>query len=357
MAGKLLPKSHDDFRSQAYWDTFFKLRQKSGGTFEWYGEWKDIAPVVSGWLTPASRVLVIGCGNSNLSADLYDWGVRNIVNVDFSGLVIAEMKAKNAARGEMQWVECDVKALPFDAASFDAVLDKGMLDAMAAEDTEPVLRDVAAMFAESARVLKPSGKYVCVTLGQSFVLREMLAFPRGSAAPVPSSDAPWSVDLHMLSGMASTLCPAVLVATKPSSSVASSCAANILRLPDALGVLQIATVDTMNEAVREAQWLHSVRRKAAVVTPGNTFNIDLWSSDPAAAGATTPRFSITALDASRKQSCGVLLVPQGREHEWSFSNPEGMTHVIEGASLGRLYFVYLNRGHTFPSQEGIKVFL
>ena len=44
------------------------------------------------------RMLIIGCGNSEISADLFDNGYTHITNIDFSPLVIEEMIAKNRYR-------------------------------------------------------------------------------------------------------------------------------------------------------------------------------------------------------------------------------------------------------------------
>lgn len=44
------------------------------------------------------RMLIIGCGNSEISADLFDNGYTQITNIDFSPLVIEEMIAKNRYR-------------------------------------------------------------------------------------------------------------------------------------------------------------------------------------------------------------------------------------------------------------------
>ncbi len=60
------------------------------------------------------------------------------------------------------------------------------------------------------------------------------------------------------------------------------------------------------------------------------------------------------MDVSNKQSCGVLLVPQGREHEWMFSSDDGRKSVAEGTDFGRLFFVTLNRGHLFGSQAEVQ---
>jgi hypothetical protein len=44
------------------------------------------------------RMLIIGCGNSEISADLFDNKYTNITNLDFSPLVIEEMIEKNRHR-------------------------------------------------------------------------------------------------------------------------------------------------------------------------------------------------------------------------------------------------------------------
>ena len=53
--------------------------------FEWYSSWPQLRPLLREALgaTDAS-LLVVGCGNSELSAQLYDDGFENVTNVDFS---------------------------------------------------------------------------------------------------------------------------------------------------------------------------------------------------------------------------------------------------------------------------------
>ena len=40
---------------------------------------------------------MVGCGNSQLSADMYDVGYKNITNIDTSEVVIRQMISKNLA--------------------------------------------------------------------------------------------------------------------------------------------------------------------------------------------------------------------------------------------------------------------
>ena len=78
----LLPKTHSEFASKSYWDTFFSKKTDS---FEWYGTYHDLCGLLHKYSKAASKVLVAGCGNSTLSEDLYDVGYRDIHSVDISG--------------------------------------------------------------------------------------------------------------------------------------------------------------------------------------------------------------------------------------------------------------------------------
>lgn len=61
------------------------------------------------YIRPTDRILVAGCGNSELSADFYDVGYHNIVNVDISSTVVRQMSAKHAdARPDMKFLEMDL---------------------------------------------------------------------------------------------------------------------------------------------------------------------------------------------------------------------------------------------------------
>jgi len=60
-------------------------------------------------MKPAEKVLVIGCGNSRLSADLYDIGYHSITNIDISDTVITQMINQNRKkRPNMQFLKMDV---------------------------------------------------------------------------------------------------------------------------------------------------------------------------------------------------------------------------------------------------------
>ena len=72
---------------------------------------------------------MLGCGNSTLSEEMYYDGYEDIVNVDFSRVVVDQMKDKYKAVSEnLHFSQMDVSDMPFEDAEFDCAIDKGTLD-------------------------------------------------------------------------------------------------------------------------------------------------------------------------------------------------------------------------------------
>jgi ubiquinone/menaquinone biosynthesis C-methylase UbiE len=170
----LLPDSQNEFRSKAYWDDFFLKRQNEA--FEWYGDYSEIAQLLSSTVAKTDRVLIIGCGNSNFSLDFYERGYTHLVNLDFSERVIEEMRGKSELRGmDMEWTVGDMTDLgQYDDASFDVVFDKGALDALMSADTPETRQKAGCMFGEIDRVVGVGGRYVCITLAEQFIVETLL---------------------------------------------------------------------------------------------------------------------------------------------------------------------------------------
>ncbi len=170
----LLPRSHIEFQSKTYWEKFFQKRTKS---FEWYGEYLDLCHVLHKYIKPQNRVLVVGCGNSKLSEDLYDVGCTELENIDISDTVVKQMTAKHQSkRSKMNFTVMDVTGLTYADSSFDCVLDKGTLDALFTDELHETVSKVRQMFSEITRVLKSGGRYICVSLLQEHILNELMEY-------------------------------------------------------------------------------------------------------------------------------------------------------------------------------------
>jgi len=79
-------------------------------------------------------VLDLGCGNARLCEKMHDDGYKNIVAVDISTVAIDMMRQRNAElRPEIQWCVGDAFKLDAEDDSFDVVIDKSTLDAIACD--------------------------------------------------------------------------------------------------------------------------------------------------------------------------------------------------------------------------------
>uniref|UniRef100_A0ACB8FBU4 Uncharacterized protein n=1 Tax=Sphaerodactylus townsendi TaxID=933632 RepID=A0ACB8FBU4_9SAUR len=116
--------------------------------------------------------LFAGCGNSALSHDLYQLGYTDITSIDYSAVCITSMRDYYGHCPGLQWAVMDAQALAFRDKSFDVVLEKGTLDSMMVEETDPwhVSQEAKTVLervlTEVSRVLKPRGRFVSITFAQ-----------------------------------------------------------------------------------------------------------------------------------------------------------------------------------------------
>lgn len=162
-------------------------REPDDASFDWFKSYADIADLMRGLIPDKNaRILMLGCGNSKLSEEMYDDGYKHIVNTDYSGVVIEKMKHRNAhIRPEMEWHEMDIRQLAFDSDTFDVAIDKGTMDAMMTakgdvwDPPKDVIQNCDREVDEVIRVLrKPGGTFLYLTFGQPHFRRRYLTRPR-----------------------------------------------------------------------------------------------------------------------------------------------------------------------------------
>jgi len=126
------------------------------------------------------RILILGCGNSKLGEEmLLDGWTGGIVNIDFSPVVIKQMKNKygnefyqkvntslsSSSLKPMEFICSDItERLPFDDKSFDLIICKGSFDAVLCSSGSAA--NIRKLVQESVRLLKDgSGVFFLVTYG------------------------------------------------------------------------------------------------------------------------------------------------------------------------------------------------
>eukprot|EP00668_Euglena_longa_P030234 GGOE01037669.1.p1 GENE.GGOE01037669.1~~GGOE01037669.1.p1 ORF type:complete len:257 (+),score=36.92 GGOE01037669.1:106-876(+) len=149
-----------EYGNAEYWNARYTA---DDNLYDWYASYEQLEKILRPLAGAGSRILILGCGNSSLGAQLYNAGYENVVNVDVSEVCIAKMRAQCSSMPRMQWVVGDCTQLNFPSESFDVVFDKGTLDALLCGPQ--ALQNAYRMNCAVQRVLRTGGHFIEVTCG------------------------------------------------------------------------------------------------------------------------------------------------------------------------------------------------
>nr|XP_057923052.1 EEF1A lysine methyltransferase 4 isoform X2 [Doryrhamphus excisus] len=172
-----LSENNLQYKDVDYWDERYKVET----CYEWLGGFSKFQHLLEKRIKKNDSILVLGCGNSGMSGEMYDAGYRSITNVDYSSVCISTMSARYAYCLGMRWQQMDVRQLDFLDASFDIVLEKATLDALMVEEKTPwevspeTARFIHKALTEISRCLKPGGLFISVTFAQPFFRKRLYA--------------------------------------------------------------------------------------------------------------------------------------------------------------------------------------
>lgn len=175
------PEDNKDYLRTDYWDQRYRQEEQ----YDWLLTYPALSPVLTPLLLPSHRVLVLGAGNSSLSADLYEAGYQHITNIDISTVVVERMQAQHSDKSNMTCkshpgLQMDMLSLQFPPHSFDIVLDKATMDVLQVDTEDPwnpqeeVLTRCKAYCEEVARVLKEDGCLLQVSFQQPHFRKPLL---------------------------------------------------------------------------------------------------------------------------------------------------------------------------------------
>ncbi|KAK3377013.1 S-adenosyl-L-methionine-dependent methyltransferase [Lasiosphaeria ovina] len=175
--------------SQAsYWDQRYSKSDGSAPTHEWSLTFSALEAFFDANLFGAPGlgpsddplILHLGSGDSTVPAELAARGYRRQLCVDFSSVVVELMTRTHAATPGIEWRLMDVRDMQgVDDASVDVAFDKGTLEAMIhggrwSPPPQDVRDNTAAYLREVHRVLKDSGRFLCVTFQQPDFMEPLL---------------------------------------------------------------------------------------------------------------------------------------------------------------------------------------
>ncbi|KAL0413670.1 UNVERIFIED_CONTAM: eEF1A lysine and N-terminal methyltransferase [Sesamum radiatum] len=123
-----------------YWDARY-IQEAKCGSFDWYQRYSALRPFIRKYISPSSRVLMVGCGNAVISEDMVKDGFEDIMNIDISSIAIEMMRKKYEDVPQLKYMQMDVRDMSFfPDDSFDSVIDKGTLDSLMITYGDPTVR-------------------------------------------------------------------------------------------------------------------------------------------------------------------------------------------------------------------------
>ncbi len=179
-------ETDSNFGRMDYWNSMYKEEEN----FSWYSEWNDIQPFFTELVplefehseleedseraaandsTPDKerqpRVLLPGIGNDGSMVDMYDYGYTHMTAYDYAPEGVECAKRFFGDRS-CELLTADARNLPFEDDSFDAILEKGTMDAIylsGAADKDLAAKHLDMAVSEMARTLRKGGICMSVT--------------------------------------------------------------------------------------------------------------------------------------------------------------------------------------------------
>lgn len=345
----LVPENNSDFSTTEYWDSFFTKRK---ATFEWYGNYENLKRLLVKYINTKDVILMSGCGNSNLSLQLYSDGFTNMTSVDNSEVVIANMKEKHKDKYPgLVYVIKDILNTEYQNEMFSVVIDKGTLDALMPEDDAESLTRAMAMFNEIKRILKFGGRYICVSLLQYHIAKYIFSYFSENGWIIRVCQCTEVEDSHDFNGQPVFM----VICTK------------VNKIPGANPVLEwnsdgitnkrLDSIKELLEIVIDTQKSVSMcfdLTKCQMKDMSNSYRFEINCSQ-----TKTPRYTIMIVESPseknpNKMTFSGFIVPRGREHEWLFNNEEGQEILRRNCNVDRLAIISMHRGQIYRNLKQVQ---
>jgi len=172
-----LPDKNADYARLDYWNDRYTHEE----IFEWCKSYSSFKHLIDEHVKRSDKILMLGCGNSELSEEMYRDGYHSITNIDYSPVVIENMKNRSPEAQSMQWMIMDVQELRFDAGQFDVVIEKATLDALLVNEKDPwhISDDgktlMNRVLTQVSNVLLKGGRFISITFAQPHFRKRLYA--------------------------------------------------------------------------------------------------------------------------------------------------------------------------------------
>lgn len=118
-----------------FWDLRYASEHEP---FEWYYGYEFFRDTIRDNVPLNNKVMVAGCGSSNMLGDMADDGYENIVGSDWSRVVNAQLKYRYADYPQISLFQGNMTDTDLPEETFGAVIDKALFDSLLCSQTSSV---------------------------------------------------------------------------------------------------------------------------------------------------------------------------------------------------------------------------
>merc|ERR1711865_17369 len=146
------------YANKAAWDARYA---ENSDLFEWDAPFEYLEDRLTGdvcGIKPTSKVCIIGCGTSGMSAALYDKGTTDITSIDYSKTAIDIQTGKNKSRATLKFKVEDCRDMKGPEGEFTHIIAKGTIDAILC--TDGANANIKATLDNVFKKLQAGGKFI-----------------------------------------------------------------------------------------------------------------------------------------------------------------------------------------------------
>ena len=142
-----------------FWDDRYLVESEP---FEWYHPYEYYRDAILDSIELDAKVMVAGCGSSNMPEDMVGDGYTNVIAQDISRVVIEQQKVRCKHLSEnLKCMTGNMTDMDLEEETIDAVVDKALLDALYCSAMGETV--VAQYVNEVIRLLTPSGVFIVIS--------------------------------------------------------------------------------------------------------------------------------------------------------------------------------------------------
>ena len=141
-----------------FWDERYLVETEP---FEWYHGYEYYRDSILDSIELDKKVIVAGCGTSNMPEDMAEDGYTNVIAQDISRVAIKNQIARTEHIESIKCITGNMTDMDLEDEEIEAVIDKALLDSLYCSDNGET--DVAQYVNEVIRILSPTGVFIVIS--------------------------------------------------------------------------------------------------------------------------------------------------------------------------------------------------